>query len=345
MKRFILNPHLMLMGFITLIVVSSGNSAKAQVEKKVNQSIIITNGDTIINGKKLSEADQEVQILLRKEFNDMERRMKGKGRSLENKGANSPEAELDKEIIIRRKGDGPHVLHWEDGDMNEFEFDFKDKMPGGLHVFKFNGDSSMSFDFNTDTIMKEFRFQIDGLDSNLRKRIITMHRDMAPGAPNMPRMPRMPRAPMNPPAPPMVFEFERGEFPGMRNRNNSSSFNFNSIDKNGISSRMNIRLSDAEKSQVKTITGIENTTNLLDVKDLTLFPNFSNGKVGISFNLESKGAIKLKILNTDLKPLFTDELASFNGSYMKQIPLAENGVYYITIEQNKSWFIKRLIKE
>ena len=340
MKRFILNPHLMLMGFITLIVVSSGTSAKAQVEKKINQSIIIKNGDTIINGKKLSEADHEAQIRLRKEFNDMESRIKGKGGSFEKRVIIKPKDGIDKEIIISRKGDAPHVLYWEDGDLKEFRFDMKDRIPGGLPVFKFNGDSSMSFDFNTDTIMKEFRFQIDGLDSNLRKGIITM----APGAPNMPRMPRMPRAPMNP-APPMAFEFERSEFPGMRNRNNSSSFNFNSTDKNGISSRMNIRLSDAEKSQVKTITGIENATNLLDVKDLTLFPNFSNGKVGISFNLESKGPIKLKILNSDLRPLFTDELSNFNGSYMKQIPLAENGVYYITIEQNKVWFIKRLVKE
>jgi len=344
MKRFILNPHLMLMGFITLIVVSSGTSAKAQVEKKINQSIIIKNGDTIINGKKLSEADEGERVRLRQKFKEFEGRIKGKMRSLEKRVIIKPKDGIDKEIIISRKGDAPHVLHWEDDDMKEFEFDFKDKMPGGLHVFKFNGDSSMSFNFDMDTIMKEFRFQIDGLDSNLRKRIITMHRDMAPGAPNMPRMPRMPRAPMNP-APPMAFEFERSEFPGMRNRNNSSSFNFNSTDKNGISSRMNIRLSDAEKSQVKTITGIENASNLLDVKDLTLFPIFSNGKVGISFNLESKGPIKLKILNTDLKPLFTDELSNFNGSYMKQIPLAENGVYYITVEQNKVWFIKRLVKE
>ena len=344
MKRFILNPHLMLMGFITLIVVSSGTSAKAQVEKKINQSIIIKNGDTIINGKKLSEADQEERMRLRQEFKDMEGRIKGRGGSLEKRVIIKPKDGTDKEIIISRKGDEPHVLHWEDGTMNEFEFDIKDKMPGGLHVFKFNGDSSMSFNFDMDTIMREFRFQIDGLDSNLRKRIITMHRDMAPGAPNMPRMPRMPRAPMHP-APPMAFEFERSEFPGMRNRNNSSSFNFNSTDKNGISSRMNIRLSDAEKSQLKSITGLENTGSLLDVKDLTLFPIFSNGKLGISFNLDSKGPIKLKILNTDLKPLFTDEPANFNGSYMKQIPLAENGVYYITIEQNKVWFIKRLVKE
>jgi len=327
------------MGFITLIVVSSSASAEAQVEKKLSQSIIIKNGDTTINGKKLSELDKEERKRLRQEFKDMEGRIKGE--QVEKRLIIKPKAGKENEIIISRKGDAPHVLHWEDGDMNEFEFDFKDKMPGGLHVFKFNGDSSMSFDLNMDTIMKEFRFRIDGLDSNLRKRIITMHRNMAPGAP---QMPRMPRAPMNPDSP-MAFEFERSEFPGMRTRNNSSSFNFNSTDKNGISSRMNIRLSDAEKSQMKAITGLENADTQLDVKDLTLFPNFSNGKLGISFNLESRGSIKLTILNTDLKPLFSDELSNFNGSYMKQIPLAENGIYYITIEQNKVWFIKRLVKE
>ena len=317
----------MLIVFITLIVVSSSSAAKAQADKKASQSIIIKNGDTTINGKKLSEADQKERIRLRQVFRDMEGRIKGK-------------SEIN-EIIIGRKGDNPHILHWEDDKMKELDFDLDHKMPGRLDVFKFDGDSSMSFDFNTDTLMKEFRFQIDGLDSNLKKRIITMHRDMVPVAPNMPRLPR---APMNP-VPPMAFEFERSEFPGMWNRNNSSSFNFNSTDKNGISSRMNIRLSDAEKSKLKTITGIENTGNLLDVKDLTLFPNFSNGKLGISFNLESKGTVQIKILNTDLKPLFTDEVSNFNGSYMKQISLVENGVYYVTVDQNKVWFIKKLIKE
>ena len=327
MKIFVFNPHLMLIAFITLIVVSSSSAARAQADKKASQSIIIKNGDTTINGKKLSEADQKERIRLRQVFRDIEEKIKGKGENTE--------------IIISRKGDTPHILHWEDDEMKELDFDLDRKMPRRLHFFKFDGDSSRSFDFNTDTIMKEFRFQIDGLDSNLRKRIITMHRDIVPVAPNMPRMPR---APMNP-APPMAFEFDRSEFLGMRNHNNSSSFNFNSTDKNGISSRMNIRLSDAEKSKLKTITGIENTGNLLDVKDLTLFPNFSNGKLGISFNLESKGTINVKILNTDLKPLFTDEVSNFNGSYMKQISLVENGVYYVTVEQNKVWFIKQLIKE
>jgi hypothetical protein len=341
MKKIILNPHLAVIAFVTLIVMGSASVASAQVDRKISQSIIIKNGDTTINGKKLNEVDQEERIRLRQVFRDMEGRIKGK--TIDKRVIIKPGESENSEIIIGRQGDVPHILHWEDDDMKEL--DFNDKMPGGLHVFKFNGDSSMSFDFNTDTIMKQFRFQIDGLDSNLRKRIITMHGDMAPVAPNMPRMRRMPRSPMNPSAPPMVFEFERGELPGMRNRNNSSSFNFNSTDKNGISSRMNFRLSEAEKSQVKTITGIENNGNLLDIKDLTLFPNFSNGKVGISFNLESKGSIKLKILNTDLKPVFTDEISNFNGSYMKQISLPENGFYYISINQNNVWYVKQIVKE
>ena len=339
MKKFILSPHLILTAFITLIVIGSASVASAQVDRKISQSIIIKNGDTTINGKKLSEVDQEERIRLRQVFRDMEGRIKGK--TIDKRVIIKPGEGENNEIIIGRRGETPHILHWEDDDMKELDFDLDRKMPGRLHVFKFNGDS-MSLGFNTDTIMKNFKFQIDGLDSNLRERVITMHMDMTPVAPNMPRMPR---APMNPSAPPMVFEFERGELPGMRNKNNSSSFNFNSTDKNGISSRMNFRLNDAEKSHVKTITGIENTGNLLDIKDLTLFPNFSNGKVGISFNSESKGSIKLKILNTDLKPVFTEEITNFNGSYVKQISLPENGVYYISISQNNVWYVKQIVKE
>lgn len=338
MKRFILNPHLMLMGFITLIVVSSGISVKAQEQKRINQTMVIKNGDTIINGKKLSESDQQERVRLMQEFKDMESRMKGSRSRKENRIIVKPRTGNEKEIIISRKGDAPHVLHWDDSDLGELEFNFNNKIPDGFHAFKFRGDS-MLFDLNTDTIMKEFRFQMDGLDSNIRKRIITMHRDMT-----APRAPRPPGMSMRP-APPMAFEFERSEFPGMRNRNNSSSFNYNSTDKNGISSRMNIRITDAEKDRLKTITGIENSDNPLDVKDMTLFPNFSNGKIGISFNLDSKGPIRVRILNSDLKEIFTDEVANFNGSYMKQISVPENGIYYISINQNKVWYVKQLVKE
>ena len=265
MKNYIPNPHSLLMGFFVLIVVSSSSSLKAQEKKRLSQSIIINNGDTIINGRKLSEANKEERIRLRKEF-------------------------------------------------------------------KFNGDSLM-FGLNTDTLLKGFRFKMDGLDSNLRKRIITMHRDLDMRTPGAGR--RM--------MPPVTFE--RSEFPDFRERNNTSAFNYNYTDKDGISSRMNIRISDAEKDKLKKITGSESNPASLDIKDMTLFPNFSNGKIGLSFNLESRGTTRVRILDSDLKQVFSDDAANFNGNYMKQVSLPKNGIYYITVSQNANWYVRKLIKD
>ncbi|SDM04770.1 Por secretion system C-terminal sorting domain-containing protein [Daejeonella rubra] len=318
MKKYILNPHLLLMGFFVLIIISSGSSVKAQVDKKMTRSIIISNGDTIVNGKKMSEADKKERIRLREEFNEMEGKAKGPG------GQN------EERVIIRRRNSGeePPVLNWNDGKQQEFEFRFDNKMPGGVHVFKFDGN-----EINVDTLMKGFNFKMDGLDSNLRKRIITMHRNF-----DTTKEPRM----SGRIAPPMVFE--RRMMPGTEERNNVSSFNYNHIDKDGIPSRMNIRISDAEKEQLKKITGSESLTTVLEVEDLTLFPNFSNGKLGLSFNMESRGAVKIKILDSQLNQIYADEAANFTGNYMKQIDLPKNGIYYISIKQNTGWFVRKLIK-
>ena len=121
--------------------------------------------------------------------------------------------------------------------------------------------------------------------------------------------------------------------------------NLSYIDKDGISNRMNIRISDTEKEQLKKITGSESMTTPLDVKDLTIFPNFSSGKVGLSFNMDSRGTTKVRILDSDMKQVFSEEAANFTGTYMKQISLPKNGVYYITVNQNANWFIRKLIKD
>lgn len=301
MKRYLLNPHLMLMGFLTLTVLSFSIPVKAQEENIHTESIIITNGDTIINGKKLREAKREERIRLKKEFNKIEDHIKG----LNNEESIIVRKNNDKdlEIKIERGTDEPHVLHWKSDDVNEFD---------------------------SDTIMNVFKFEMDGLDSNLRKQIITLHRDMDLIAPRR----------FSPPQ-----RFNRIENLGFRNRNNSSSYSYSHIDKNGISSRMNISISDVDDSYLKKVSGIEKVNNTLDIKDLTLFPNFSNGKMGLSFNLETKGSIRIKILDGNLKQIFTDEVNNFSGNYMKQLALPENGIYYISINQNGNWYIRKLIKE
>jgi hypothetical protein len=300
MKKYILNPHLLLMGFFVLIIISSGSSVKAQQEKRVIKSIIISNGDTIINGKKLSEVDKQERIRLRKEFSEMESTTKGF------------EGNSESRVIIRKRTskEAP-VLNWNDGNPKEIELRVEKNMPDDIQIFKFEGD---------------------GLDSNLRKRVITMNRNFNLNEPGM--------GGRNTPA----TVFDQGRMPGVAERKNSASFNYNNIDKDGIPSRMNLRIIEAGKDQLTKIMGSESMTSTLNVEDLTLFPNFSTGKLGLSFNMESRGPVKVKVLDSQLNQVYADETANFSGNYMKQISLPKNGIYYISIQQNASWFVKKLIK-
>lgn len=316
MKKYILNPHLLLMAFFALIMISSGSSVKAQQEKRVIRSIVISNGDTIINGKKLSEVDKQERIRLRKEFTEMESNTKGL------------EGNTESRVIIRKRTskEAP-ILNWNNENPKEFELRVEKNMPGDIQMFRFEGD-----DFNIDTLVNGFIFKGTGLDTNSRKRVITMNRNFNLIEPGMNERN----------TPPMVFE--RRMMPGAAERTNSSSFNYNQIDKDGISNRMNLRISDAGKDQLKKIMGSESMTTELNVEDLTLFPNFSTGKLGLSFNMESRGAVKIKVLDSQLNQVYADEVANFSGNYMKQISLPKNGIYYISIKQNAGWYVKKLIK-
>ncbi|MBC7759266.1 MAG: T9SS type A sorting domain-containing protein [Phormidesmis sp. FL-bin-119] len=246
-----------------------------------------------------------------------------------------------KEIVITRDGKESNTLFWNDDIGAQVRsFNFNSKRPGDLgvprhngdsllidkdiRVFSFEGDSSINFKFNVDSLMS--KFEISGLNSNLRKRVITMHREMALGRPGG-----------------VIF---RGDAPGfgMKN-NNSSSFNYSHIDKDGISIRMNIQISDANKDQLKKITGAETIAKFLEVSDLTLFPNFSSGKMTLSFNIASKGNAKIRVLDSDMISIFTNEATNFSGNYVKQLLMPKNGMYYVTVNQNGNWFVKRFVKE
>jgi hypothetical protein len=130
----------------------------------------------------------------------------------------------------------------------------------------------------------------------------------------------------------------------MRDRNNSQSFNYSNTDKNGITTRMNIRVSDASKEDLKKIAGSDNP-NALAIEDLTLFPNFSTGKMTLSFNIAAKGTTEIKVLDSDKKVVFTDKPSNFSGNYIRQINLPKNGVYYISVAQNGKWFVRKVVKD
>lgn len=313
MKRYLLNPHLLLMAFSVFIIASSSSSVNAQNEKRIIRSIIITNGDTIINGQKLNDAKAEDRIRLRKELKEM-------GQDMDGITENSV-------IIKKRNSKEPLVLHWNDERDGEAELDLNNRKKSDVRIFKFDGK-----EMNIDSLMNGFGFKIDGLDSNLRQRSITAERNFRERQPSMGLRANPERSALRTP------------FHVVEDIKNTSSFSYNYIDKDGIPSKMNIRISDIEKVHAEKIIGIKDAISDLKVEDLTLFPNFSSGKMGISFNVSNNTPLKLKILNSEFKQVYSDEASSFNGNYSKQISIPKNGIYYIAIKQNNSWFLRKLIK-
>lgn len=296
-------------------------SSEAQDTKSNARSIIINNGDTLVNGKKFRELDRDEQARLKKEFRELEHSFRAPHRSF-NRHRKSDD-------VTAENG----ILFWDDDPEEDFRFRFRNRVPDDLHIFKFDGDTSLVYNFDPDSLIKDLDFRISGLDSNMRKRIITMHRDFSERAPGISRRIEFP------PAEPGIYSFPR-----LREKNTSSS-SYSYTDKDGVSSRMNIRISDAGNEQTGKITGSENASQSLEVNDLTLFPNFSSGKISLSFNLSGKGNTKVTVLDSDLKQIFKDETAGFSGNYIKQISLPKNGVYYIAVSQNGNWFIRKLVKE
>lgn len=341
-----------LLFLFAIAAVAPDYEAHSQEKSGLKRSVTINNGDTTVNGKKFNELSNDDRAKLREEFKEMEKNFKG-GTSVRTRGNEviiRKDGEDNKEIIITQEKKEPNVLIWNDDIGAEVRsYNFKNKKHGDLNMlrpdgdsihfgkdirmFSFDGDSSINFKFNVDSLLSGFK--TSGLDSNMRKRVVTMHRDMAPGRAGV-----------------MVFrgdapgvEIDRRAFAGLMERNNSSFFNYSHTDKDGISSRMNIRISDANKDQLKKITGAEAVSKSLDVSDLTLFPNFSSGQMTLSFNVASKGNAKISVLDSDMKSVFTDEATNFSGNYVKQLSLPKNGVYYFTVNQNENWFVKRVVKE
>lgn len=313
---------------ITLLVISGLTEAKSQDKKEVKRTIIITDRDTIINGKKLREATPAERKVLMKELDNRENKIQE--RKVIRKGQNGKVKKEDKEIIIRR-GDGePKVLRWRNDEGGGMNLELKN---GDARIFRFDADSLRML-FEGDSSMKGFRFKLDGLDSNFRKGVITMDR-------NFNHIPRRIEG-----ARPELFMdgldgFERRPF----RRENSQIFNYENTDKDGITSRMSIRISLANEETLKKMKVDLKTKSPLEVIDLNLSPNFSSGKMNLSFNLQEKGPVEVKILDTNLKELITERPGVNSGTYFTQISLPKNGVYYIRISQGNKTFVRKMVKE
>lgn len=282
-------------------------SAYAQKKKNTDRVTIIENGDTTVNGVKLENLDRTERDRLKKEFKDPGRRFRA-------------------DVFIQKNGPREDVVI---------------KRFGGLPA-----DTSLitEFDIRLPLAKKFYGFKRDA-DSVY----ISMERDSL-----FDRLARVPeRMPVIPPGDFSIripnalsgreFSDRRFAVPGALP--NSQTFSYNNTDKDGFSTRLNIVVGHASKSELKRITGQEQVANTLQVDDLTLFPNFSTGRMTLSFNLPTKGNTSVVVSDTEGKVIFSDKTAGSNGSYLKQLSMPRNGIYFIAIQQNNKWFVRKIMKE
>lgn len=295
---------------LALITITAARPAAfAQQKQEIRKTIIITDGDTIINGKNLKNLSKSDREALRKELRATEQNLPMRRAK-----------QKSEEIIIKNGDKAPKILRWSDKD--------EDGIFMGDHPWVLS-DSLITF--MKDSLHRQLRFNLEHMDSNMRQKMMELHRRMGSMPPMMGRV--YPRS--------IPKEGELYNRTPSRSKN-SQSFNYVNTDKDGITTHLNIRLTDVSEEVSKKIS---HDNKVLEVTDLVISPNFSAGKLNLSFQTATRGSISVKILDSDLKAAFTDQPVNFNGSYYKQVSLPKNGVYYIHISQNGKSFIKKMVKE
>ena len=287
----------------------------AQTKKSVSKTIIVTNGDTVINGKRLADLDKAERDRLRKEFNAKDKKQGNEGFDV---------------MIERREGNGDLVLKkYIKGNEGRLTEDSVVRLRINPPLIRLKRDSDAIAAIDDSVMIRKFHKKVESYD----------------------RLPVMPPHDFNVKIPNALREMELEDdraLPGKRKfleRPNSQSFNYSNTGKDGFTTRINLFISDLTKAEIKNVTGLESIDKPLVVEDLAIFPNFSSGKMSLSFSLESKGSITVMIKDADNKNVFFDTVKKFMTIYHKLTSLPKNGIYYLSIMQNNNWFVKRIIKD
>ncbi len=85
----------------------------------------------------------------------------------------------------------------------------------------------------------------------------------------------------------------------------------------------------------------------LELMDVNLIPNPSNGITGISLFLPKKGPTTIRVYNLNGQLIHEDHLNDFTGKYSKQLDLSAQpkGIYFLHVRQNNESVTKKIILE
>lgn len=127
----------------------------------------------------------------------------------------------------------------------------------------------------------------------------------------------------------------------MGERKNSQSFDYTTVDNEGITTRIRFHVSEVSNEDLKRMPHVEG--GKFEISDLNVVPEFSSGKTLIIFDLPEKTLAEVKLIDSNGKILWNDKTTS--GSFTKTFVMGLNGIYYLQIKQGNNIAIKRIMKE
>jgi hypothetical protein len=190
---------------------------------------------------------------------------------------------------------------------------------------------SLLLKLEKDSVLRNFRFHGDSIYKNFGDRLWD-RRDNSIEIPNMLKR-SFPGT--------YIERFglpDRAEAP----QKNSQSYIFRNTDKDGITTRLRIDVNDPSKEELEKIKASD---EILGVQNLSFTPDFSSGKIILTFTLPDKGSANIKVLDSNMNSVYSDNISRFQGTYIKAVSLPANGKYLLVIRQNNKSFVKRLLKQ
>ena len=100
-----------------------------------------------------------------------------------------------------------------------------------------------------------------------------------------------------------------------------------------------------EDKEVLEIAGIKIPEEQLELEGLSFFPNPNDGEFTLSFSVEEKGQLIIKVLDIQGKVVHQEIYDNFTGKYNKKINIKENskGTYFLVIQHGKELAAHKII--
>lgn len=108
---------------------------------------------------------------------------------------------------------------------------------------------------------------------------------------------------------------------------------------------INLDITDASEEDVKRLKNqLGAVDNKVEMDNMKLYPNPSDGKFNLNFNLKNKGDAEITVYDMQGKQVYNEKLPNFSGEYNKPIDISSNakGIYFVKIQQGKHTQVKKI---